>query len=643
MKIGFPVYNWDESGWVNSRRWLKNEAQQATLKMSRYRGSISNAETLASRDPLLANSYSDPMWGSSNVYISVQDYEANVLDTIKVPGVPDTEVSAPAGYANLPSVLSGSVLGTTMDTIAKMEPARTIAADGAAVGSDGLTYDVFASINSVELIDFIRQYQVEDKSEYLDVTGTPVPYADVPGMLTTVRGLITSDVVIAPSVDVGTIDWDEAAFDLNPITDSVTDDIAVMTTNGYRIYNNTTVATTGTYALVRSDYTASVIYGYTKPLGNIQDPSTVQYGLGTKLVAGTDRDIYVTLKAVLKSIVTNMKNDASVYSYQYGYLVILISKAEVLTLIDNLIAEANKKLDVFNTAVTAAKDTPVGVLLDGNNQLESMLQLDISRSSSIRYSCRVQNYKGQTSYSDDEKYTSNIVFNNVTERWPEWKNYFVAVMSPYYLQGTVPELYYACIGYIPKWNVIKDLPNSRLSGILSMCLRTDIDMQKPPRNWTSVVMAIVAAIVITIATWGSGTPGAIGLVMTTLAWASAISVYIATVTRLSAWMYFAENLGYVSMALGGYQTLATKGITMVAVVQKYAMTIITKSLNYIYTRDLQNLQDRARATQKKLDDVREIQANELVEKQDSVRKWVHGGAINAVYTDQYSYSWRYEY
>lgn len=161
------------------------------------------------------------------------------------------------------------------------------------------------------------------------------------------------------------------------------------------------------------------------------------------------------------------------------------------------------------------------------------------------------------------------------------------------------------------------------------------------RDWWSVVVSFLVAILVTVVSWGTLTWLVVLAVST--AWTSALATFLYVQTGSEQWAGLARLLGYVTTIATFGASLAANAVRWVSEVIKYSMKAVSYGLDKYYGRQLSSMQKENQAILDEIDDVQELALSEDVEARDRVQEFVYGGNIVMKYTERYNYNAQYKY
>lgn len=257
-------------------------------------------------------------------------------------------------------------------------------------------------------------------------------------------------------------------------------------------------------------------------------------------------------------------------------LLITFGKESLLALVDEFEASMAIDEDIILAVAEGAKESALGQVLASSGYLEGLLvESSISQISELYLSFYIPLTNKVNNLSDPDeavdlnfyktmiKYTSNRLWDYVDVA-VKVKSISILFGQTYYLAAPV--------AIIPRWDRLKTAPARIAGNILTTMLHIDQKPKKPKKNWAGVIITIIGAILITVASGGSGSY--LAYISIAAAWVGAVAVTAQTLTGSKKWGETAKVAGYVGMVTGlasGIYT-ALKNFT-VAVALQYAIQI----------------------------------------------------------------------
>ncbi len=631
----FPVFDWNKSGWVNSREKFKQEAIQAAKKVWVWKKYVGEAEYNAGGRAYI------PLENDDGLYYAEAERYAELCELYsETQGTPD------GGQWHWD--------GCTDCVIGQLDKAA-IGDLGTTTSSDEDYPDKI--IGRISILEMIRG----NKAKYNQLGYYHRGTADLMSLQEIRDVLVNAKNYVDTSNGRMIVKWWRTA---QPY-----DEFAVDARFDYR----TSVQLQQTTGSLRMDYNMG-IYKFPKlalptydkftllPTGLVNRERIsghVPLVVMDKIVSEADMtDTQWELTQALHHVV-GFKPPAEIVQTSMWEPVDLTAITQVLDSavvhhrLDLQIEEVDRYLALLDNSIDDARDTPVGKLLDNFQYLDQLMETDVSGLNEMYISFRLANLDGVNGLKDEDEKTDAASWKLI-KKLSNWEQYFYVVFSRH--NYDIGDNKYYPVVYVPKWNKIKSAPNIVFMTILQATVQIDSGIPKPKKetNWANIIMAVIVVVIITFATWGTGTGLALSWgastlgtsVMAVVAIASSVASIAGELTKSNseASMYgnLSESLGIISLA-GSLGNILTNGIKMtLANVVKYALMATNYGLSAMYSDELGKLKKQSDSIVDEIDEVEEIVANQHLEEMDRVKKFIYGEHITDKYTDRYNYDKLYK-
>ena len=594
----FPVYDFNKSSYINSRDTVMKESTMAVRKMSVWKKNFAAIED-NSDTRLLVN------WSNWN---ELKYIRADVLDDIlasssrvmETPGTvdPDTDQTV--------YTFDSGELATAIDYL-----------------DMGSTTDIWASgrsIARIDILEFIKAYQVESQLGFVSREGIPLLIDDTIALIGRVKNLVSTKtgrvIYYRPNNKSGGGNAYEVAEDFM-------ESIGLLVTSGsVRFTGFHEISAKNDFRVITHNGT-EFVYEYKSGYMTYGDyDAHNRYTLSMVDCTDAEREVYTVLDRVIGFISDNVgveiPQDTNI-EFSLGAIIKAIEVYEQHVGVIKVI---------FDAGATAAKDTPLGKVLHQYKYVESLLQTDISGLNEMYLALKLQNWEGKNGLEDADEATNVDTFERMVDRVPKWKKYFYAVVAPH---STDWKIY----GYVPNWDEIKKATPWVMAELLTACITFESGVPAAKTDWTSIVVIFIAT-VISIASAGTLTGPAYAVVVSLIALGGALGV---------AGVYYEnEHFSKIGMAIGaagGVVSLVATGIKLTAsAVIQYALQISGMGLDYFYKGEMSKLEHENSQLSEEIDGIEEIVTEQ--EKEQHVKNFIYGENMDAQYTIKYGYDHLYK-
>jgi hypothetical protein len=671
----FKVYNWDKSGYLNTKETIVKNAISSAGKANKLRRALDNGVEDIRQDGKAAISISDNYMAipADTLFSTVGD------EYIQYPLKYDAERNTKEALKNIPAGASIDALFHASRNMNQLYPTthsgtnRTIGRievlsfinnykaekpelfKEANISADKNNHDVsWLSLDEcMDMVEYLRDaidteegevYVANYYSEYY--TGDdPSGYANEYTIHSSYPGYgpreVYYDYVNYPTLPAyiltdnhrylfrGSLGSFDKAFDASKIASKNkvilrVEDTPTTLEAGEVLYAGTVYETTQVYEFEEEYVEPGIVSRNTSNVPRVQE-----------LVDWLDEDVTEEQKfqSAFYKVCMNMLN----YLVTRGYLVSESTKMDMNTFryyIDEvLIPELTYRKHLADNLIDTALNTEVGKLLEQLTDVEGILEVNTDRATDMELAFRVNCVKGVNYYRDEDMASDYEVFKKLVEEIlgeGEWKEYFYAV-----IRKTTG---YQVLAYIPNWDAMEKLPPDKLMALLySMFPVIDAQYPKPKRNLFKQLVMVLVAAVMTYVSWGTLGPVAQALVVASLT--------LQTVAILTGNKQIAKLATIVGIAAMGQGMITTIGNGVLKIGLNQALLYAINATSYLMKKQFQmeftKIQGQIGQNTEATNEMEELL--DVYSKQQKVEKFVYTDRYTDLYEGMYEYDYTYSY